>query len=110
MAARIEEPPEPVELELTTVLSALADQGRLAIVRALSVAGEAACGEIHQLAGLDCGKSTMSHHTRVLREAGLTHTRVVGTRRYVSLRRDDLQECFPGLLTAILGEHETTRA
>ncbi|HEX3812576.1 MAG TPA: metalloregulator ArsR/SmtB family transcription factor [Mycobacteriales bacterium] len=94
---------EPLELDLPTVLSALADQGRLAIVRALAVAGEAACGEIHQLAALDCGKSTMSHHTKVLREAGVIHTRVAGTRRYVSLRRDQLQASFPGLLDAVLG-------
>jgi DNA-binding transcriptional ArsR family regulator len=46
----------------------------------------------------------MSHHLRVLREAGLTRTRVEGTRRYVSLRREDLQARFPGLLEAVLAE------
>jgi DNA-binding transcriptional ArsR family regulator len=109
MADHCNEPPEPAELDLPTVLSALADAGRLAIVRALAVAGEAACGEVHQLAGLDCGKSTMSHHTRVLREAGITRTRIAGTRRYVSLRRAELQAAFPGLLDAVLGQHQPAR-
>ena len=47
-------------------------------------------------------KSTLSHHLRVLREAGLTLTEPNGTQRVVSLRRDDLDERFPGLLDAVL--------
>ncbi len=39
---------------------------------------------------------------RVLREAGITRTHVVGARRYISLRRDDLEARFPGLLDAVL--------
>jgi hypothetical protein len=31
-----------------------------------------------------------------------THTRVEGTRRYTSLRRDALDDRFPGLLDALL--------
>jgi hypothetical protein len=38
----------------------------------------------------------------VLREAGLTNTRLDGTQRHVSLRRDDLEHRFPGLLGAVL--------
>jgi DNA-binding transcriptional ArsR family regulator len=100
---------EPSELDLPVVLAALADPGRLSIVRALSVAGEAPCGEVQRLAGLDCCKSTMSHHSRVLREAGVTRTRISGTRRYVSLRRDDLQVAFPGLLDAVLTDRQPAR-
>ena len=43
-----------------------------------------------------------SHHLKVLREAGLTRTRIEGTHRFVSLRRDDLDARFPGLLDAVL--------
>ena len=46
--------------------------------------------------------STRSHHLKVLRAAGLTRTRVVGTTRFVSLRRDDVDARFPGLLAAVL--------
>jgi DNA-binding transcriptional ArsR family regulator len=46
----------------------------------------------------------MSHHLKVLREAGLTRTRVDGVRRYVSLRRQDVDGRFPGLLDAVVGD------
>ncbi|MGH9066649.1 MAG: ArsR/SmtB family transcription factor [Acidimicrobiales bacterium] len=96
------EQPGPEELQLPAVLAALADPGRLATVRMLAEAGEACCSKVQEDSGLDCSKSTLSHHLRVLREAGLTHTRVVGARRYVSLRRDDVDARFPGLLDAVL--------
>lgn len=90
--------PEAAELTLTTVLSAVADDVRLTIVRDLAVAGEQACGTFD----LGVSKATRSHHFRVLRESGVTHTRIVGTRRIVGLRRDDLEARFPGLLDALL--------
>lgn len=90
-------------IDLTTVLAALADPGRLAVVRALAARVEACCSEVQELAGIDCCKSTMSHHLRVLREAGITDTRIAGARRYVSLRSRDLADRFPGLLDAVLG-------
>lgn len=96
--------PRRADLDLTTILAALADPGRLATVRALGRSGEACCGQISDLSGLGFSKSTLSHHLRVLREAGVTRTRVVGTRRLVSLRRADLDVRFPGLLDVILGE------
>jgi DNA-binding transcriptional ArsR family regulator len=46
----------------------------------------------------------MSHHYRVLREAGVTWTEVEGRTRYVSLRRGDLDARFPGLLDAVLAQ------
>lgn len=92
------------ELNLTSVLAALADPGRLATVRALAATGEACCGQVQAMAGLECGKSTMSHHLRVLRTAGITTTRVDGTHRWVSLRRTELDARFPGLLAAVLAE------
>jgi DNA-binding transcriptional ArsR family regulator len=47
-------------------------------------------------------KSTLSHHFKVLREAGITHTRANGTHRLMSLRKDDLEGRFPGLLSSVL--------
>jgi hypothetical protein len=38
----------------------------------------------------------------VLREAGVIAQREVGTSRLTSLRREDLDERFPGLLDAVL--------
>jgi DNA-binding transcriptional ArsR family regulator len=91
--------PSTDELRLTTVLQALGDPVRLRIVRTLAAAdGERTCGTFE----LGVSKATRSHHFRVLREAGVTHTRAEGTHRHVSLRRDDLEACFPGLLGAVL--------
>ena len=94
--------PEPRtdDIELTTVLQALGDPVRLQIVRSLAGAGaELTCGAFE----LPVSKATRSHHFRVLREAGVTHTRAEGTHRHVSLRADDLEARFPGLLSAVLG-------
>ena len=93
-------------LDLPTVLAALADPGRLAIVRALAEQGEECCNKVGELAGLTVGKSTLSHHMKVLRESGVTRTRAQGTHRYVSLRRAELDEAFPQLLDAVLGSGE----
>ena len=88
------------ELTLERVLYALSDPVRLEIVHCLAGVPEATCGE------LDGGrpKSSMSHHFRVLRDAGLVHTRNVGTTHMNSLRRDELESRFPGLLASILSQ------
>jgi DNA-binding transcriptional ArsR family regulator len=100
------EEPDADRLDLPVVLAALADPGRLAIVRVLAECGEECCVKVGERAGLTVGKSTLSHHLKVLRESGVTHTRTQGTHRYVSLRRDDLDGAFPHLLDAILGWRE----
>jgi DNA-binding transcriptional ArsR family regulator len=92
------EMPAADELELVEVLHALSDPIRLQIVQELASGGEQACGAMP----LPVSGSTRSHHLRILREAGVTFTRVVGTQRLVSLRRDDLESRFPGLLDAVL--------
>jgi DNA-binding transcriptional ArsR family regulator len=96
--------PETGDIELAHILGALADQGRLACVRVLAAAPDLlTCAQVKDRSGLDVKDSTFSHHLKVLREAGLTHTRVAGTRRYLTLRRADLDARFPGLLDAVLG-------
>lgn len=96
--------PDVADLDLPTVLAALADPARLAAIRAVAAAGEACCSQVREVTGIECTKSTMSHHLRVLREAGLTTTRVVGTRRLISLRLAEIEARFPGLLTAVLAD------
>jgi DNA-binding transcriptional ArsR family regulator len=87
------------DLDLPTVLHALSDPQRLRIVGALAERGEPCrCGSF----GLDVSKSTLTHHFRVLREAGLITQAVAGTSKLNSLRREDLDERFPGLLDAVL--------
>ncbi len=81
------------------MLHALSDPVRLQIVAALADGGEVNCKSL----GLPVSKSTCTHHFRVLRDAGVIRQRVVGTTRLNSLRRDDLEWQFPGLLDAVLG-------
>lgn len=57
---------------------------------------------------LGVSKATRSHHFKVLREAGLTRTRVAGTSRHVRLRRDEIDRHYPGLLDAVLPDREPT--
>jgi DNA-binding transcriptional ArsR family regulator len=99
--------PKRDEIELVDVLSALADPVRLELLHILNEAnGAMACGEIP----LPVGKSTASHHFKVLREAGLVRAHHEGTRRFYTLRRDDLDARFPGLLDALLSAAEADAA
>jgi DNA-binding transcriptional ArsR family regulator len=87
------------ELELEDVLHALSDPQRLRIVADLAEdPTPRRCGSF----GLCVTKSTLTHHFRVLREAGVIRQQEFGTSRLNSLRREDLDARFPGLLDAIL--------
>ncbi|WP_213776596.1 helix-turn-helix domain-containing protein [Caballeronia sp. dw_276] len=90
--------PDPKDFALERIFNALSDPVRLDIVRHLARVTEATCGE------LDGGrpKSSMSHHFRILRDAGLVQTRVAGTVHQNTLRLDELESRFPGLMEAIL--------
>jgi DNA-binding transcriptional ArsR family regulator len=91
--------PRRAEIELGAVLHALSDPVRLKIVAALATAdGEHACGSFD----VPVTKSTCTHHFKVLREAGVIHQRQEGTTRLNTLRREDLESRFPGLLATIL--------
>ncbi len=89
-------------MPVTTVLSALSDPLRLGVVRLLSDGQERQWGELDA----PVAASTLSHHMKVLRSAGITRTRDEGTRCYVHLRRDELDAHFPGLLDSILNAPE----
>jgi DNA-binding transcriptional ArsR family regulator len=86
------------DVTLSSLLYALSDPARLSIVQSLACKGEQPCGAL----SLPVAKSTASHHFRVLREAGLIHMRAEGTQFINSLRREELEQRFPGLLDAVL--------
>ena len=94
--------PPMAEVNLSTVLQALSDPCRLAIVESLLRDGvlELACNEIP----LKVAKATRSHHFDVLRQAGLIQTRAEGTKCLSSLRREELDARFPGLLNLVAQE------
>ncbi len=90
--------PNREDIELTSVLYALSDPIRLSIVVAIVKHGERACGHFE----FPVVKSTMTHHFRTLREAGVLNVRKQGTQHLLTLRDEDLNLRFPGLLAAII--------
>ncbi|MBL1102453.1 ArsR/SmtB family transcription factor [Streptomyces coffeae] len=92
--------PATEAIRMVEVLRALADPVRLEIVQRLAMTGEESCNAIG--GDLDVHQTTLSHHYRVLREAGVTWTTIQGRSRLVRLRRDDLDALFPGLLDSVL--------
>jgi DNA-binding transcriptional ArsR family regulator len=94
--------PDLDAVPLAAVMAALSDPVRVAIVRDLALRGESTCGAFD----VGVSKATRSHHFKVLREAGLTHTRAEGTHRFITLRRGEVDARFPGLLGAVLAAAE----
>ncbi len=88
------------QIQLIDLLKAMSDPVRL---RLLAVMRD---GEFHscraQIQELGLHKSTLSHHFKVMRQAGLTSTRIVGRRRETRLRKDDLDRRFPGLIDSLV--------
>lgn len=93
------EHPALAEVDLVTVLSALAEPTRMRIVCMLAdFEGERAWKDIE----LPIAQSTLSHHLKILRNAGVIQNRTEGTRCFVSLRDQELDGRFPGLLETVL--------
>jgi DNA-binding transcriptional ArsR family regulator len=90
--------PDQEQLTLTSVLYALGDPVRLEIVRMLAGQGGLCCNAFDA----SIPKSTMSHHFRILREAGVICSRKEGTQYINTLRHADLEKKFPGLLDVVL--------
>lgn len=96
--------PETGELDLLDVLHALSDPTRMTIVETLRADAEPerACGTFP----VHVAPSTLTHHFRVLRDAGVIRQREEGNRRWTALRYDDLNARFPGLLDAIVRAYD----
>ena len=96
------EHPDLADVELTAVLFALSDPARLDLVRLIARDGAqtvANCQAVDPAAP----KSTFSHHLKALREAGLIRNEPAGRQRMISLRREEVDERFPGVLDSVLG-------
>jgi DNA-binding transcriptional ArsR family regulator len=99
MVARYLAQPDMEQIALRDVMRALSDDVRLRMVAVLADGEFHTCAPEEFAAGVH--KSTLSHHFRVLREAGVTSTLIEGRNNYVRLRISDLDARFPGLLDAI---------
>jgi DNA-binding transcriptional ArsR family regulator len=96
-----ESTPDLASVDVLTVLQALSDPVRLAIVRQLGSCGDASGLMCNQLE-LPVTKSTASHHLKTLHRAGITAEREQGVCKYIRLRRSELDERFPGLIESVL--------
>jgi len=92
--------PDSDQIALPTVLGALSDQTRLAIINYLSRDEDRGmiCSQFTDLAS----KTAISYHVAKLREAGVVRVSPEGTKRRVRLRREDLDSRFPGFLDSII--------
>lgn len=93
--------PDRDQIRIESVLSALGSPVRLAVVRVLDAGGEHNCSSVLGVLGITA-KSTMTHHWRVLRESGVIWQHPSGRENLLSLRREDLDARYPGLLDAVL--------
>jgi len=89
------------EITLIQVLHALSDPVRMEIVLKIARAGQVACGAFE----IPMPKSTLSHHFKVLRESGVVASRREGNELMNSLRFEDLEARFPGVIKAIIAAH-----
>lgn len=93
--------PATEDISLAGVLGALADPMRLTIVKSMLKKNDCmSCSEAAPCPNM--AKSTLSHHFRVLREAGIIRTTKIGVENRNVLRVEDINARFPGLLKQIL--------
>ena len=96
--------PSPKDFTIDALLYALSDPIRREIVLKL----------MSNDAGMSCSKacketspSTISFHHKILRESGLIRSEKVGVEVINSLRTDELNKRFPGLLDSIIQFHKS---
>ena len=86
--------------ELIRALKALADPTRFRIVQEVASAGELSCSEVAE--HFDLAQPTISHHMKLLFEAGLLVQRCEGKHHYTSVNHElveSLGELLPSRLT-----------
>jgi DNA-binding transcriptional ArsR family regulator len=101
-------PTPAADMELTDVLQAMADPSRLHMLQRLVDGDWHSCGL--GTWGLDLQKSTVSHHLRTMREAGLLEFRMRGRNKDARLRREVVESRFPGLLDGVLNQEPAERS
>jgi DNA-binding transcriptional ArsR family regulator len=90
--------PEREDISIYGILAALSDPTRLEIVRRLAEQNEQCPFDFLAIGS----KQNLTHHFKVLREAGLIKSRYEGRNKIIWLRRDLVDDMFPGLLDGLL--------
>lgn len=103
MSPRTYHHPDTDEIAIPRVLFALSEPLRLNMVRMLAEQGETDSIDL----GPELPRSTLTHHTSLLRESGVVFVRAEGRKCMIRLREDDLEARFPGLLGTVLAGYES---
>lgn len=86
-------------IDYAEVFSAMGDPTRLEMLRTMITQGEVACTTFDEM--FPIGKSTISYHVRVLRNAKLITVRKDGRFYHYQLRREVFDAHMPGLLETL---------
>jgi ArsR family transcriptional regulator len=78
------------EAALVKALKALADKKRIRMAREIASAGELSCGEVK--AHFHLSQPTISHHLKILADAGVITVREAGQHRFISVNLDLIHE------------------
>jgi ArsR family transcriptional regulator len=87
---------------LANALKALGDTKRLEMAQEIAAAGELSCGQVHEL--FELSQATISHHLRILADAGVLTVREAGQHRFISINQRVIRE-----LALLLPAHLTPR-
>lgn len=90
--------PEREDITIYGIFAALSDPTRLDIVRRIAEQDECCPFDFLDVTS----KQNLTHHFKVLREAGLVMGRYEGRQKFMSLRRELIDDMFPGLLDGLL--------
>jgi DNA-binding transcriptional ArsR family regulator len=103
--------PSVEDITVEGILHALSDPVRAAIYMELAMSdGAASCSNFLKISDRDIPKSTLSQHFRALREAGLVRSERHGVEMHNTSRCKEIEQRFPGLISAILKAHATQAA
>lgn len=90
------------DISVDHVLYALSDPARRSIVATLANCDSMSCSKS---CSDKMSPSTISFHHKILRESGLIRSEKKGVEVINTLRKDELDKRFPGLLDSILKYH-----
>jgi len=98
--------PSIEDVTVEGILHALSDPVRVAIYAELAGSNcTNICSNFLQMSDRSIPKSTLSQHFRALREAGLVRSERHGVEMHNTSRCVEIEQRFPGLLSAILKAH-----
>jgi len=90
------------EAGLVKALKALADKKRIRMAREIASAGELSCTEVK--AHFHLSQPTISHHLKILTDAGVITVREAGPHRYISVNSDLIHEISAVLPVSVHGK------